>query len=289
MADMYLDVDVAVTILVNLLPLTDDTDFKSREISVAYDAGGMDLVWNFTTSAGVVTQTAVTPSSGSVSPLGNYAWTHVGDGMYTILIPASGGASISNNQEGYGYFTGYATGVLPWRSPIYCFRAANINDALCDTTTLITSDDIGLLYEGSISTVNSQTSFDMDTGIVTDDNWINQTAVIRDISTGDKWVTYVTDVDQANNRLILNEAPPFTAVAGDEIRVFAYAHPAVTSAPSAASIASAVLGSSVEDQGSGYSLQEAVSLILAEAVGESDYNTGTTTWTVSLTRATGLP
>jgi len=220
MADMYIDVNVAVAVLVNMLPLTDDTDFKTRETAIAYNEAGMDLVWNFTTSAGVVTQTAVTPTTS-----GDYDWTHVGDGMYKIEIPASGGASINNTAEGYGFFTGICTGVLPWRSPIYCFRASNINDALCDSTTLITSDDIGLLYEGTISTVNSQFSFDMDTGIVTDDNWIGLTAVIKDVSTGDKWATWVADVDQINDRLILAAAPTFTAVATDEIRVFNIPHP----------------------------------------------------------------
>ena len=84
-------VDTAVVVPVNVLPLTDDGDFKTRETSVAYDASGMDLVWNFVTPAGAVTQTAVTPTSGGV-----YDWAHAGDGMYTIEIPASGGASTRN-------------------------------------------------------------------------------------------------------------------------------------------------------------------------------------------------
>ena len=128
MADIYFDVDTALSeVPVNIFPLTDDTDFKTREISVAYNATGMDLVWNFVTTAGAFTQTAVTPTTS-----GTYDWTHQGDGMYTIEIPASGGASINNDTEGFGWFTGVATGVLPWRSPIFCFRAAGINDKLID-------------------------------------------------------------------------------------------------------------------------------------------------------------
>lgn len=125
--EMIIDVDVAVVLPVNMMPLIDDTDFKTRETAIAYNAAGMDLVWNFTTSAGATTQTAVTPTTGGV-----YDWTHLGDGMYTIEIPASGGASINNNTEGYGFFTGFVTGVLPWRSPVFCFRAAGLNDLLCD-------------------------------------------------------------------------------------------------------------------------------------------------------------
>lgn len=131
MADMYFDVDAAITECpVNLLALIDDTDFKTRETAIAYNAAGMDLVWNFVTSAGVFTQTAVTPTTA-----GNYDWTHQGDGMYTIEIPASGGASINNDTEGYGWFTGLVTGVLPWRGPVIGFRSAALNDSLCDTNT----------------------------------------------------------------------------------------------------------------------------------------------------------
>jgi hypothetical protein len=124
---MFLDVDAAVEVPVCLMPLIDDTDFKTRETAVAYNAAGMDLVWNFVTSAGVVTQTAVTPTSGGV-----YDWTHKGDGIYAIEIPASGGGSINNDTEGYGWFSGVATGVLPWRGPTVGFRAATLNNALCD-------------------------------------------------------------------------------------------------------------------------------------------------------------
>ncbi|MDH5738732.1 MAG: hypothetical protein OEY77_00235 [Nitrospira sp.] len=128
MPDIYMDVDTALSeVPVNIFPLTDDTDFKTRETAVAYNASGMDLVWNFVASGGAFTQTAVTPTTGGV-----YDWTHQGDGMYTIEIPASGGGSINNDTEGYGWFTGLATGVLPWRGPIIGFRAAAINDALCD-------------------------------------------------------------------------------------------------------------------------------------------------------------
>lgn len=129
MPDLWMDVDAALTeVPVNIMPLIDDTDFKSIEISIAYNASGMDLVWNFVTTAGVFTQTAVTPTTS-----GDYDWTHQGDGMYTIEITASGGASINNDTEGHGWFTGFVTGVLPWRGPIIGFRASGINDLLVDS------------------------------------------------------------------------------------------------------------------------------------------------------------
>jgi len=112
------------------MPLIDDTDFKSREVAITYNQAGMDLVWNFVTTAGATTQTAVTPTTAGV-----YDWTHVGDGMYSMEIPASGGASINNDTEGFGYFTGICTGVLAWRSETFCFRAAALNNSLIDAGT----------------------------------------------------------------------------------------------------------------------------------------------------------
>lgn len=130
MPDMYFDVDTAITECpVNIMPLIDDTDFKTIEGAVAYNAAGMALRWHFVTSAGAYTVTSVTPTTA-----GDYDWTDQGDsGIYTIEIPASGGASINNDTEGYGWFTGVATGVLPWRGPTIGFRAAGLNDLLCDS------------------------------------------------------------------------------------------------------------------------------------------------------------
>lgn len=126
---MWMDVDVALTkVPVNACPLISDSDFKTIQTSVAYNASGMALYWHFVTTAGVETTTQVTPTTA-----GTYDWAHAGQGMYTIEIPASGGASINNDSEGFGYFTGFATGVLPWRGPTIGFRAAGLNDLLIDS------------------------------------------------------------------------------------------------------------------------------------------------------------
>lgn len=125
-----MDVDAALSeVPVNIMPLLDDGDFKTREESVVYNQSGLDLVWNFVTTAGAMTQTAVTPTEAA----GNYDWSNQGNGMYAIEIPASGGASINNDTEGFGWFTGFATGILPWRGPVIGFRAGGLNDKLIDS------------------------------------------------------------------------------------------------------------------------------------------------------------
>ena len=136
MADLWIDVDTAVIVPVNILPLLDDTDFKSIEIAVVYNSAGMALTWNFVTCAGVVTGVAVTPTTAGV-----YDWSEpIADkGMYAIEIPASGGASANNDTEGVGWFTGVATGVLPWRGPTIGFRRAALNDLFIDGGTASTN------------------------------------------------------------------------------------------------------------------------------------------------------
>jgi hypothetical protein len=129
MPDLWMDVDAALSeVPINIMPLLDDADFKTREESVAFNAAGLDLVWNFVSTGGVMTQTAVTPTNTG----GDYDWVNQGNGFYSIEIPASGGASINNDTEGFGWFSGVATGVLPWRGPTIGFRSAGLNNKLID-------------------------------------------------------------------------------------------------------------------------------------------------------------
>lgn len=130
MPEIYYDVDAALSeVPVNIMPLLDSTDFVTIEADVNYNATGLALIWHFVTTAGAYSQTAVTPTDTG----GNYDWVEQGNGMFTIEIPASGGATINNDTEGFGWFTGVATGILPWRGPVIGFRAAGINDKLIDS------------------------------------------------------------------------------------------------------------------------------------------------------------
>ena len=114
---IWIDVDTAIEVFVNSDPLVSDSDGKTIDETIAYNESGMDLNWNFITPNGTVSQTNVTPTTG-----GAYDWAHVGNGIYKIEIPASGGGDINNDTEGFGWFTGVCSAVLPWRSPTYGFR-----------------------------------------------------------------------------------------------------------------------------------------------------------------------
>lgn len=187
MADIWMDVDVALAeVPVNIMPLIDDPDFKSREVGITYDQAGMDLVWNFVTTAGAMSQTAVTPTTG-----GAYDWAHQGDGMYSIEMPASGGGDINNDTEGFGWFTGFATGVLPWRGPIIGFRAAGLNDLLIDSAYSATRGLAGTALPAAAADaagglpISDAGALDLDTQIGTDiDAILTDTAVIGALGAG---------------------------------------------------------------------------------------------------------
>jgi len=215
MSEIWMDVDVALSeVPVNKVALIDDTDFKTREESVVFNQAGLDLVWNFTTTAGAFTQTAITPTDTA----GLHDWVNQGNGMYTIEHPASGG-TVDNDTEGFGWYTGFATGILPWTGPIIGFRAAVINDALIDSDTLIDSDDIGLVYE-SVITSDSGLVLTMTKAFAYDD-WVDLPCIIKDKSIGDGVVRTIVASDQANETLTIDAALPFTIEDGvDELRLF---------------------------------------------------------------------
>ena len=151
----WMDVNAALAeIPVNLISLVDAATGKVIDEGVTYDEDGMDLIWHFATTAGATTATPVTPTTG-----GDYDWAHQDGGMYTIEMPASGGASANNDTEGFGYFTGNSTANLPWRGPTIGFRAAAINNALIDggdylqvnAIQIESADATDTLESGSIS------------------------------------------------------------------------------------------------------------------------------------------
>lgn len=128
---MWMDVDTAVVVPMSIAPIM-QTDGLTIEQALVYNFAGIAVQWNFVTSAGAYTCTSITPTTAGVydisEPVANV-------GMYGIEIPASGGASANNDTEGFGWITGKATGLLPWRGPIIGFRAAGLNNSLIDSAS----------------------------------------------------------------------------------------------------------------------------------------------------------
>lgn len=132
MADIYIDVDTSVVLPLNMLPLIDSADFLTIEDAIS--ASSLRISWNFCPTGGSPTQTTFSPGiSGGPNDMFN-----IGHGMYTIEIPASGGSLVNNDTEGVGWFTGSGLGVCVFRSPMFLFRAAAINNTLIDGTSAST-------------------------------------------------------------------------------------------------------------------------------------------------------
>ena len=124
----YKPVDAAITMVVG--PCIDDTDFKSLEEAIAYDAAGMDVSLIVEKTDGTTAVTAITLTTGGTSD-----WTHKDGGYYEIEITAA-----QNVEEGVGYIRGVCTGVLPFESAHYNIVKANVYDSWVKGTDVLHAD-----------------------------------------------------------------------------------------------------------------------------------------------------
>jgi len=111
------------------------------------------------------------------------------------------------------------------------YAAATVNDVQSVgavgqiiVNELLTGKDVGLLLEQAISSIESQTIFEV-SSIQTADNYNGATVIIEDVTNGDTNVRRVTDSDAANNKITIDSACTFTAVAGDVVRIRSEYHP----------------------------------------------------------------
>lgn len=149
--DIWMNVDAAVVVPVNIYPLTDVDGVI--DTGVLYNDAGISVVWNFCTTAGAVTSVAVTPTT---SGLHDWAEGTADKGMYTLEIPATGG-TINNATEGTGWFSGDCTATIPWRGPTIGFRDSDKNDLEIDDGVAGTNQDAMFDSTGYVGgTINSQ-------------------------------------------------------------------------------------------------------------------------------------
>ena len=135
----FLPVDTAIQVIVG--PLVDDTDFKSLETGVAYNAAGMsvDLIKKGTNSS---SKTDITPTTASTQD-----WVELGNGMYSLEITAA-----QNDTEGTLQVVGVITGILPFASPAYVVVPTQVYNSLVAGTDALQVDTIQI--SGTTQTAN---------------------------------------------------------------------------------------------------------------------------------------
>lgn len=121
-------VDTAIVMVVG--PCIDDTDFKSLEEAIAYNAAGMDVSLIIEKTDGTTAVTAITLTTGGTSD-----WTHKDGAYYEVEVTAT-----QNAEEGIAYIRGVCTGVLPFESPRYEIVKANIYDSWIKGTDTLQTD-----------------------------------------------------------------------------------------------------------------------------------------------------
>ena len=121
-------VDTAIVMVVG--PAIDDTDFKTVEEAIAYDAAGMDVSLIVEKTDGTTAVTAITLTNAGVND-----WVHVDGGKYSVEITAA-----QNTEEGIGHVRGICTGVLVFESPMYDIVKANVYDSWVKGTDVLQTD-----------------------------------------------------------------------------------------------------------------------------------------------------
>ena len=124
----YKPVDSAIVMVVG--PCIDDTDFKTLEEAIAYNAAGMDVSLIVEKTDGTTAVTAITLTTAGTSD-----WTHKDGGYYEIEVTAA-----QNAEEGIAHVRGVCTGVLPFESIHYNVVKANVYDSWIKGTDVLQTD-----------------------------------------------------------------------------------------------------------------------------------------------------
>lgn len=145
-------VDTAIKVIVG--PAIDDTDFKTREELIAFNQAGMEVDVILEKHDGTIVTTAVTPTAA-----GDYDWAHTDQGYYELELPASGGASFNNTEEGIITVAVFCTGVLPFRSVSYDVVPALVYASMVKGTDALQVDAIQISGDATAAN-NAELAFD---------------------------------------------------------------------------------------------------------------------------------
>lgn len=233
-------VDTAVQLIVG--PLIDDTDFKSLETGVAYNAAGMSVDLIKSSISGTPAKTDLTLTTG-----GSQDWVELGNGLYYIEITAA-----QNDTEGELQLCGVATGILPFISAKYqvvpqkvynSLTAGSDNlevDIFAISGDSLAASNLELMFDGTgydasqsrigsaespqrdiIATLASQTSFTLSYAS-DDDDIYNGFLIIITNDTDPDQKAYATVLDYVGStKTITLDADPgvFTMAVGDYVQI----------------------------------------------------------------------
>ncbi len=186
-------------------PFVDSTDGDTEETALTISQADVKLSKNGQTLAQKNDVTAA---------------AHDANGMYNVELDAT-------DTDTIGTLTVFVheTGALAVKQEYTIVDEAAYDAIYGSPATILTEIPAGILRDDTIGTVNSQTSFVLDTNIVSASNWVDNTAIVHDISTGEAVTRRITSVDQTTETVVIDSAPPFTVVVGDEFIVRGEQHP----------------------------------------------------------------
>lgn len=143
-AAQMVPVDTAIVVTVG--PLIDNTDFKTLETAIAYNATGMsvDLIESTGTGAGTKTDLTLTTAS-------TQDWTHLGNGLYEVEITAA-----QNDTEGSLQVVGVCDGVLPFFSPVYTVVAVTTYNSLVAGSDYLQTDAVQVEGSDATNAINAE-------------------------------------------------------------------------------------------------------------------------------------
>ena len=190
-----LKADTSGTLVVG--PFYDATDGVTAETGLTVEDG--DVLWQQPGSTTIAEETGFSDC------------THRAGGYYTCpydttVVDTEGTASYVVNESG----------ALPVFEKCLVL-GADFYDLKYGTTATITSRDVGLQFEGTISTVNSQTSLDLSGGASNNDAYNDYVACI--VGGTEEDCVRIEDYVASGNVLTLSEAMSFTVASSDVIRI----------------------------------------------------------------------
>ena len=186
-------------------PFIDDTDGKTAETGLTI----------------ANTDIRLSANGGNMFAKTSGGGTHDEIGYYTITLDATDTATVGKLQLAV-----HPAGALPVYHEFQVLDEGAYDALFATAATILTSADVGLMYESTIATLTAATQWDMTAAFATDSVGIGSLVTVVDQGNAANFhSTWITALAQATDRITVASDAPWTAAAGDTVRVYAQAHP----------------------------------------------------------------